>query len=228
MSRSAGSFAQVRALVFDLDGTLIDSKLDLALAVNAALRASGRAELPHERIYGYVGQGAMRLVERAVGDGATQEEVTTAHEFFLAYYRAHMLDNTALYPGVRECLAALESHPMAVLTNKPVRFSREILEGLGIARYFLEIHGGNSFETKKPDPFGMLEILKTFGVPPNQSMVVGDSDIDVKTGRNAGAWVCGVTYGFGAETLKEFPPDILLDTLADLPAYLDGPAANAG
>jgi phosphoglycolate phosphatase len=199
----------------------------LALAVNAALRASGRAELPHERIYGYVGQGAMRLVERAVGDGATQEEVTTAHEFFLAYYRAHMLDNTALYPGVRECLAALESHPMAVLTNKPVRFSREILEGLGIARYFLEIHGGNSFETKKPDPFGMLEILKTFGVPPNQSMVVGDSDIDVKTGRNAGAWVCGVTYGFGAETLKEFPPDILLDTLADLPAYLDGPAANA-
>ncbi|MGD0842101.1 MAG: HAD-IA family hydrolase [Candidatus Acidiferrales bacterium] len=227
MSRSAGSFAQVRALVFDLDGTLIDSKLDLALAVNAALRASGRAELPHERIYGYVGQGAMRLVERAVGDGATQEEVTTAHEFFLAYYRAHMLDNTALYPGVRECLAALESHPMAVLTNKPVRFSREILEGLGIARYFLEIHGGNSFETKKPDPFGMLEILKTFGVPPNQSMVVGDSDIDVKTGRNAGAWVCGVTYGFGAETLKEFPPDILLDTLADLPAYLDGPAANA-
>jgi len=213
--------------VFDLDGTLIDSKLDLALAVNAALRASGRAELPHERIYGYVGQGAMSLVERAVGDGATQEEVTTAHEFFLAYYRAHMLDNTALYPGVRECLAALESHPMAVLTNKPVRFSREILEGLGIARYFLEIHGGNSFETKKPDPFGMLEILKTFGVPPNQSMVVGDSDIDVKTGRNAGAWVCGVTYGFGAETLKEFPPDILLDTLADLPAYLDGPAANA-
>jgi phosphoglycolate phosphatase len=237
MAAGAGSFAQVRALVFDLDGTLIDSKLDLALAVNAALRASGRAELPHERIYGYVGQGAMRLVERAMGADATPEpgsaeriasEVTHAHEFFLSYYRAHMLDNTVLYPGVRECLAALESHPMAVLTNKPVRFSREILEGLGMAKYFREIHGGNSFETKKPDPFGMLAILKTFGVAPNQSMVVGDSDIDVKTARNAGAWVCGVTYGFGAETLKEFPPDILLDTLADLPAYLDGPAANAG
>jgi len=227
MRAGSGSFAQVRALVFDLDGTLIDSKLDLALAVNAALRASGRAELPHERIYGYVGQGAMRLVERAVGDGATQDEVARAHEFFLSYYRAHMLDNTVLYPGVRECLEALKDHPMAVLTNKPVRFSREILEGLGVAGYFREIHGGNSFETKKPDPLGMLEILKTFGVAPSESMVVGDSDIDVKTARNAGAWVCGVTYGFGAETLKEFPPDILLDSLADLPAFLNAPAANA-
>src|SRR6202142_3153944 len=126
----AGSFAQIRALVFDLDGTLIDSKLDLALAVNAALVAAGREELPHERIFGYVGQGAMRLVERAMADGATTEEVERAHEFFLSYYRAHMLDNTVLYPGVLECLEALADRPMAVLTNKPWRFSREILEGL--------------------------------------------------------------------------------------------------
>lgn len=223
MPASAGSFAQVRALVFDLDGTLIDSKLDLALAVNATLVAAGRAELPHERIFGYVGQGALRLVERVMGDGVTQDEVTHAHDFFLAYYRAHMLDNTILYPGVLECLEALSSHPMAVLTNKPWRFSREIVEGLGIAKYFREIHGGNSFETKKPDPFGMRAILTTFGVEPGQSMMVGDSDVDVKTARNAGAWACGVTYGFGAETLAAFPPDILLDTLADLPAHLKTP-----
>jgi phosphoglycolate phosphatase len=227
MAWSAGSFAQIRALVFDLDGTLIDSKLDLALAVNATLKAAGRAELPHERIFGYVGQGAMRLVERAMADGATAEEVDRAHEFFLSYYRAHMLDNTVLYPGVSECLEALANRPMAVLTNKPWRFSREILEGLGIARYFKEIYGGNSFETKKPDPLGMLAILETFGVSPNRAMLVGDSDVDVKTARNSGAWCCGVTYGFGAETLKEFPPDILLDTLADLPAYLDESNSDA-
>jgi len=110
---------------------------------------------------------------------------------------------------------------MAVLTNKPWRFSREILEGLGVARYFKEIYGGNSFETKKPDPFGLLAILEKFGVSPSRAMLVGDSDVDVKTARNAGAWACGVTYGFGAETLKEFPPDILLDNLAALPPYLE-------
>jgi phosphoglycolate phosphatase len=227
MPAGPGSFAQIRALVFDLDGTLIDSKLDLALAVNATLAASGRAELPHERIFGYVGQGAMRLVERALGDGATGEDTERAHDFFLSYYRAHMLDNTVLYPGVRECLEALSDYPMAVLTNKPWRFSRDILEGLGIARYFKEIHGGNSFETKKPDPFGMLAILEKFGVSPNRAMLVGDSDVDVKTARNSGAWCCGVTYGFGAEALKEFPPDILLDSLAELPAYLAEPAEDA-
>ena len=210
MPAGPGSFAQIRALVFDLDGTLIDSKLDLALAVNATLAAAGRAELPHERIFGYVGQGAMRLVERALGDGATGEDTERAHEFFLSYYRAHMLDNTIIYPGVHECLEALSDYPMAVLTNKPWRFSRDILEGLGIARYFKEIHGGNSFETKKPDPFGMLAILEKFGVSPNRAMLVGDSDVDVKTARNSGAWCCGVTYGFGAEALKEFPPDILI------------------
>ena len=220
MSRSAGSFAQVRALVFDLDGTLIDSKLDLALAVNAALRASGRAELPHERIYGYVGQGAMRLVERAVGDGATQEEVTTAHEFFLAYYRAHMLDNTALYPGVRECLAALESHPMAVLTNKPVRFSNWILEGLGLTRYFRYVYGGNSFEKKKPDPIGVEVLLRDLQASSLETMMVGDSDVDVQTARNAGIWACGVSYGLGLEGMRASPPDLMVDSLVELGEHL--------
>ncbi|MGB6429273.1 MAG: HAD-IA family hydrolase [Candidatus Acidiferrales bacterium] len=228
MPHGAGSFAQIRALVFDLDGTLIDSKLDLALAVNATLAAAGRAELPHERVFSYVGQGAMRLVERALGDGASVEEIEGAHDFFLSYYRAHMLDNTVLYPGVRECLEALGDRPMAVLTNKPWRFSREILEGLGIARYFKEIYGGNSFETKKPDPFGMLAILEKFGIAPNHAMLVGDSDVDVQTARNSGSWACGVSYGFGAESLKGCPPDILLDSLAELPAYLDDPAEQGG
>ncbi len=147
-----GRFAGVRALVFDLDGTLIDSKLDLALSIDATLQHMGRASLPHETIYGYVGNGAAVLVRRALGDSVTDAEAEEGHRYFLSYYRAHMLDNTVTYPGVRVALFLLETRPMAVLTNKPVRFSEHILEGLGISRYFQYVYGGNSFETKKPDP----------------------------------------------------------------------------
>src|SRR5271168_4618509 len=210
-----GRFAGVRALVFDLDGTLIDSKLDLALSIDATLKHMGRATLPHETIYGYVGNGAAVLVRRALGDSVTDAEADEGHRYFLSYYREHMLDNTVTYPGVREALDLLQKHPMAVLTNKPVRFSERILVGLGISRYFRYVYGGNSFETKKPDPFGMNLLLREFGVAPREAMLVGDSDVDVKTARNAGAWSCGVTYGFGLESLRACAPDILLDSMKD-------------
>src|SRR5579864_503994 len=203
-------FADVRVLIFDLDGTLIDSGIDLALSVNATLKEMGRQPLPHDQIFGYVGQGAARLIEQALGPGATREECEQGLAFFLSYYRQHMLDNTVTYPGVREGLAALEGMPMAVLTNKPVRFSRQILEGLGLASYFRYVYGGNSFETKKPDPAGMGVLLGEFGAEPREAMVVGDSDVDVMTARNSGAWSCGVTYGLGLESLRACPPDLML------------------
>lgn len=219
-------FGSVRALIFDLDGTLIDSKLDLALAVNATLAHVGRAALPHERIYGYVGQGAPRLIEQALGPGATPDNCRQGLAHFLAYYREHMLDNTVTYPGVREGLAAIHDLsrglPMAVLTNKPVRFSQLILEGLGLSGYFRFVYGGNSFETKKPDPAGVEALLRDFGAGPREAMLVGDSEVDVQTARNAGTWACGVTYGLGSERLAEFPPDLLVDSLEELVVYLDG------
>jgi phosphoglycolate phosphatase len=215
-------FFRVRALVFDLDGTLIDSKLDLALSIDATLKHMGRASLPHETIYGYVGNGAAVLVRRALGDSVTDSEAEEGHRYFLAYYREHMLDNTVTYPGVREALNLLEKHPMAVLTNKPVRFSERILEGLGIARYFRYVYGGNSFETKKPDPEGMNTILRDLAITPREAMIVGDSDVDVRTARNAGTWACGVSYGLGLEGLRAHPPDLMLDNLAELPAHLNG------
>jgi phosphoglycolate phosphatase len=216
------SFAGVRGLVFDLDGTLIDSKLDLALSIDATLKHMGRPSLPHELIYSYVGNGAAVLVRRALGDTVTDAEAEQGHRFFLAYYREHMLDNTVTYPGVRQALRALGHHPMAVLTNKPVRFSEKILEGLGIARYFRCVYGGNSFETKKPDPEGINTILRAFAIEPRQAMLVGDSEVDVRTARNAGTWACGVSYGLGLEGLRADPPDLLLDNLAELPAHLNG------
>jgi len=221
VNAGAKKISGVRALIFDLDGTLIDSKLDLALAVNAALEEVGRQPLPHERIFGYVGDGAPMLIQRAMGEGASQDECRGALEFFLTYYRAHKLDNTVAYPGVREGLERLAGLSMAVLTNKPVRTSRAILEGLGLANYFRYIYGGNSFERKKPDPMGTEILLRDFGMAPRETMIVGDSEIDVQTARNANTWACGVTYGLGSARLADFPPDILVDSLTELPAYLE-------
>ena len=225
-SSDAAPFADVRVLIFDLDGTLIDSGADLALSVNATLEETGRAPLHNDQIFGYVGQGAARLIEQSLGPGATREECEQGLAFFLSYYRAHMLDHTVTYPGVREGLAALDGMPMAVLTNKPVRFSRQILEGLGLASYFRFIYGGNSFESKKPNPAGMGVLLRDFGAAPKQAMLVGDSEVDVKTARNAGTWCCCVTYGLGADQLANNPPDLLVNSLTELAAHLDRQAAQ--
>lgn len=217
-------FSGVRVLIFDLDGTLIDSKADLALSVNAMLEHMGRARLAHDTIYSYVGNGAPLLVRRALGEGTTDAETEKGLAYFLAYYKEHMLDNTVPYPGVREGLALLEKHPMAVLTNKPVRFSTWILEGLGLRRYFRYVYGGNSFERKKPDPMGVQTLLRDFEATPQQAMMVGDSDVDVRTARNSGIWACGVSYGLGTEGLRAHPPDVMVDSLEELPRHLNGKA----
>jgi len=220
MSGTNGKFGGVRVLIFDLDGTLIDSKLDLALAVNAALEHLGRPALEHDTIFSYVGGGAPMLVRRALGEAVTDEEVEAGLAYFLSYYRAHMLDHTVPYPGVREGLELLSRYSMAVLTNKPVRFSKAILDGLGLGRHFRYVYGGNSFQTKKPDPEGVNVLLRDLEVIPREAMMVGDSDVDVRTARNAGTWACGVTYGLGFDGMREHPPDVMLDSLVELPLHL--------
>ena len=224
MTTDQKQFADVRVLVFDLDGTLIDSKLDLAHSVNAALEHMKREPLTHETIYSYVGNGAPMLVKRALGEGATEAEADAGLAYFLSYYRAHMLDNTVPHPGVREGLKLLEKHPMAVLTNKPVHFSRAILDGLGLLRYFRFVYGGNSFEKKKPHPMGMEILLREMTAAPREAMIVGDSDVDVRTARNAGTFACGVSYGLGMEGMRAHPPDLMLDSLVELPRHLNGSA----
>jgi phosphoglycolate phosphatase len=220
MTENNGRFFGVRALIFDLDGTLIDSQLDLVLSVNAMLEHMGREPHVHEKICSFIGNGAPMLVQRALGENVTEAEVEKGLAYFLEYYRAHMLDNTDVYPGVREALVQLQKYPMAVLTNKPVHFSRAIIEGLNLSRYFRYVYGGNSFETKKPDPQGAQILLRELRAAPHEAMMVGDSEVDIKTARNAGMHSCGVTYGFGTESLRAHPPDLILDTLSDLPAHL--------
>lgn len=215
---------QVRLLVFDLDGTLIDSRLDLIHSVNATLRHIGRPELDGDLVASYIGDGAPALVRRALGDTEKNNEalIARALEYFLSYYRQHKLDHTTVYDGIREVLVGLAQPSngarrlMAVLSNKPVNPSRDILRALGLGDFFLRVYGGNSFPTKKPDPLGAATILQEVGVAADEALMIGDSSVDVLTGRSAGLWTCGVTYGFAPHTLKDTPPDVLVDTPREL------------
>ncbi len=209
-------------LIFDLDGTLIDSKLDLAHAVNAARAHMGLGDLPHPLVFSYVGNGAPTLIRRALGPEAGEAQVQEALEFFLEYYRDHMLDYTTLYPGVADTLDVLlqSGKRMAVLTNKPVRISKAIITGLGLERHFFQIYGGNSFEQKKPHPIGIETLLSEAGMGAGHALMIGDSAVDIQTARNAGIKSCGVTYGFQPETLAAEPPDFLIDRFEDLPAVI--------
>ena len=209
-------------LIFDLDGTLIDSKLDLAHAVNATRAHMSMAPLEHERVYSYVGNGAPVLIRRALGEQASEIDVEEALEFFLEYYREHYLDYTVLYPGVQESLDRLRDagKRMAVLTNKPVRISQAIVEGLGVGGHFFQVYGGNSFDFKKPNPIGVQALLRETGIPASRTLMIGDSSVDILTGRNAGIASAGVTYGFQPETLVDPAPDRLFDSMPELASYL--------
>jgi phosphoglycolate phosphatase len=210
-------------LIFDLDGTLVDSKQDLIDSVNAARGYMGLGPLPGPDVARYVGRGALALIRSALGPAAPEADVEKAHDFFIRYYGEHMLDKTTLYEGVREALDTLRDHghTLAVLTNKPVRFSERMMERLGLGRHFVRIYGGNSFEPrKKPDPVGIEALLSETGIPRPNTVMVGDSSVDILTARNAQVQACGVSWGFQPETFAEHPPDYILDDLRQLPERL--------
>lgn len=199
-------------IVFDLDGTLIDSSKDLAISMNATREHFGLPPLDPALIYSYVGNGAGVLVRRAMGANASDETVQDALQFFLKFYRLHALENTKLYPGTREAVEELSGagHKLAVLTNKPVRISFDIIGALGLQIYFMRVYGGDSFASKKPDPTGVAQLIREAGVTRSETLVVGDSGVDVRTARNAGVRSCGVTWGFQPETFEVDPPDLLI------------------
>jgi len=209
-------------LIFDLDGTLIDSKLDLVHSVNAARQLMKLSPISEELVSSYVGNGAPVLMRRALGPEASDDDVQRALRFFLDYYREHMLDNTRLYPGVQDALDRLLAGgaKMAVLTNKPVRFSQAIVDGLGLSGHFFQVYGGNSFEQKKPDPVGIETLLRECGAARDRAMMVGDSSVDVRTARNARIQACGVRYGFQPEGFDQDPPDLLVDDMRELADFV--------
>ena len=204
-------------LIFDLDGTLIDSKRDLADSVNAMRVYLGEPKLADETVYSYVGNGAPVLVRRAL-PGRDEAEIEQGLRFFLDYYRDHMLDATTLYPGVREALDQLldAKVQMAVLTNKPVKFSEHLIHGLNLDGHFFRVYGGNSFEEKKPHPMGIELLMQESGIGREQTIMVGDSAVDILTARNAQVQACGVTWGFQPETFLAAPPDFTIDQMSEL------------
>jgi phosphoglycolate phosphatase len=211
-------------IIFDLDGTLIDSSKDLAISMNATREHFGLPPLDPALIYSYVGNGATVLIQRAFGREAPDEMVAEALAFFLKFYRVHALEHTELYPGVREVVEALSSagHKLSVLTNKPVRISFDIVTALGLQKHFLRVYGGDSFASKKPDPMGVVRLMEEANVDQAASLMVGDSGVDVQTARNAGIRSCGVAWGFQPEAFEIDTPDLLIRDPTELLSVVDG------
>jgi phosphoglycolate phosphatase len=210
--------ARARLVVFDLDGTLIDSSRDLAAAVNRALRraAPGAPALPEAVVRTFIGSGARVLITRSVAEAGLAQSVDEVLALFLEEYRRGLLDATRLYPGTEDALSRLRDRRLAVLTNKPGDMSRTILEGLGVAGRFFRVYGAGDIDARKPDPAGLRRIAEEAGVDVEEAVMVGDSGIDVRTGRAAGALTAGVTYGFDADSFRDDPPDILVRSLTEL------------
>jgi phosphoglycolate phosphatase len=205
-------------VVFDLDGTLIDSARDLAGALNQTLDRlrPGTPALALRDVRAMIGDGALKLITRGLRAVGLPDAPQDALPVFLECYRARMLDETRLYPGMAEVLESLASRRLAVLTNKPGDLSRAILDGLGVARRFEWVYGGGDLPAKKPDPVGLYRLLAESGVTPAQAVMVGDSATDVRTGRAAGVRTIGVRYGFDPEGLRVEPPDELVDEPREL------------
>jgi phosphoglycolate phosphatase len=207
----------LRHLVFDLDGTLVDTKDDLAAAVNVTLQALGLPPQDPRTLWGYVGLGARALVERALGP-EREHLLAAALEIFMPWYRRHLLDHSAVYAGLGEVIEMLaaEGAVFSVLTNKPEDMSIAIVTGLGLGVHFPRLIGGDTLAVKKPDPQGLLRLVGESGVPLVATLMVGDSAIDVATGRNAAVATCGVLWGFSGLSVREAGADVLIAVPAEL------------
>ena len=207
-------------IIFDLDGTLVDSRQDIATSVNELLTRLGRPELPSEQVFDFIGNGVRRLLERALGESAASDELDQAVRLYLQIYGRRLLETTSAYPGVCEALAelqALQTAPrMAVLTNKPTKESLEVLEGLELMRYFDQVHGGDSFPRRKPDPMGADALIENTGARRELTLMVGDSRVDYETALNARIRVSLVTYGIGAKEVQALSPDYFIDDMREL------------
>jgi phosphoglycolate phosphatase len=207
-----------RLLVFDLDGTLVDSSRDLAAATNAALRrmAPHAPTVPLEKVRTFVGNGAGVLIEKSLRHAGIDSSVEEVLPVFLECYRECLLDTTVPYPGVPAALDALRGPTLAVLTNKPGPLARALLEGLGLASRFARIWGAGDVDTRKPDPSGLLRLIAELEATPAESWMIGDSPVDVRTARGANVRVAGVTWGLAPNELRREVPDRLIEAAGDL------------
>ena len=211
--------ANIKLLLWDMDGTLVDSALDLALAINAMLRHLELPELPVDLIASYIGNGITDLVRRSLGDTKDDVLLQKGLAYFIEYYDAHKLDHTHAFSGVMDTLNAIQERgnlKMAILTNKSEGLSRGVCDGLGLTRFMSGIYGGDSFATRKPDPLGARSLMEQHGALPTEAIMIGDSLNDILTANNAAMFSVGVSYGLGPEALKKHPPDVMIDRPEEL------------
>jgi 2-phosphoglycolate phosphatase len=212
---------KVSGVVFDLDGTLVDSRRDIAEAANHALAMNGYAQLPHDELESFVGDGAPLLMSRAARLDVRDEKVSGLVADFLDYYAEHPIDHTDLMPGALQALDDLQKYALGVCTNKPRRTSLAVLRGLELEARFAGLVAGDDLPLRKPDPAPVVEAARRMGVPVTEVIMVGDGPQDVLSGRAAGAYTVGVRGGIQAfERLAASKPDCLIDSLAELAAIV--------
>ena len=226
LSREQNSM--VRLVIYDLDGTLIDSRSDIVRSVNRTLSDLGFSNLSSNQVSAYVGNGVSNLMRGVLKEAASQHQLSEnqraiekltqkAIKIYRKHYQEHMLDETRLYPNVEEVLKYYKGLKQAVMTNKPEEFSVKILQSLGVLGYFFRVIGGDQALPKKPDPKAVFELMRLAAATPSETVLVGDSTTDIKTGKAACVRTVAVTYGFGsAEELGEARPDLMIDDFAKL------------
>ena len=207
---------KISLIVYDFDGTLVDTFADIAGSVNLALTEMGLNPLDKKTIRGNIGSGMFNLMTRSLMKSGCND-IETSVLLFQKHYSHHLLDQTNFYPNGKEIVEYFFDKKNAILSNKPISFIEKILKALSFSKPFDSIIGGDSLDVKKPDPKGLLLMMNKFNCPPEKTLMVGDSAIDIETGKHAGVITCGVTYGLGnLHSLTNSNPDFLIDSLSQL------------
>ena len=203
-------------IIYDFDGTLVDTLFDIADSVNLSLVDLGLPQLPRKTIRKYIGKGVERLMAQTL-EGSPFTDIPRAVALFKKYYSENLVKHTDFYPHGREILEHFRNKKQAICSNKPEIFVRKILESLDGLQHFQAIIGGDSVKTKKPHPEGLDFILKKLKVSPDEAVLIGDSPVDIETGKRAGVYTCVVNYGLGLpEEIAAASPDCSVDCLSKL------------
>jgi len=211
----------VELIIFDLDGTLINSLKDITISLNFTLEKLGLEKMDEERVRGYIGSGVKRLIEDVLGS-MDDNRIGEMISLFQEHHKKHLLDNTILYPGTKEVLQFYNKKKKAVISNKNKEFSLTILKGLGAEEYFDLILGPEDAQRRKPFPDPILNVLAKLNIKPQKALMVGDNPIDIEAGKSAGVFTCAVTYGFSRkEDLENSNPDFIINGILDLKRIID-------
>lgn len=212
--------AKYKYLLFDLDGTLVDSVADLALSLNLLADELGHPRLSIDKVGSIIGDGATKLIKRAYGEANYRKEHLLR---FLEIYGRHLIDHTRCFPGIEQLLANHPAECLAVVTNKPYRLTIQLLEGLDILKHFKVVIGGDSLSEKKPHPLPVQKALESLGAAPSQAVMVGDHHTDLNSGRSAGTATCFCSYGLG--NTGGLVPDFQVDSAMELLQLFPGQAS---